>query len=200
MRYIKDDKIPLPKIEVVVPPWTKTNGDMIAGRAWIDEVDIIARDIELYWGVDKLRLFVSPELRAKFDRQRYLLNHVLHSGEVGDVVRECRRSIAAWRACDAAARAAGALPLHPAVWECATRDGEVIALCRTPDDAQAYRADGRQVRVVTLDEVAALLSGSLADRAGRAVSGVTVTPACRTVIDPLLDVESAWPLDDPIPF
>jgi ectoine hydroxylase-related dioxygenase (phytanoyl-CoA dioxygenase family) len=62
-----------------------------------------------------LRLLVGPELREKFDRQRYLLNQSIWHGELEDVRRESGRMVNAWHALDRAAEAAGALNLNPLV-------------------------------------------------------------------------------------
>ena len=75
--------------------------------------------MEAKWGVDRLRLLVSPELREKFDRQRYLLNQAIWHGELEAVRRESLRTVKAWLALDAAATAANKPPLQPLVWEVA---------------------------------------------------------------------------------
>ena len=64
-----------------------------------------------------LRLVVPPELRARFDSQRWKLTQAQWHGGLEDVVREAGRMAKAWRALDAAAEAAGAAPLSPEVWE-----------------------------------------------------------------------------------
>jgi hypothetical protein len=43
-------------------------------------------------GADRLRLLVSPQLREKFDRRRYLFNRAIWHGEFEDV----RRQPGAW--------------------------------------------------------------------------------------------------------
>ena len=67
--------------------WARSHGTYIAGRAWLDEADATAAQMEAKWGVDRLRLLVRPELREKFDRQRYLLNRA-------DLARRARRRAA----------------------------------------------------------------------------------------------------------
>jgi hypothetical protein len=44
----------------------------LPGRACIDEADVTAAQMETRWRAGRLRLLVTPELREKFDRQRYL--------------------------------------------------------------------------------------------------------------------------------
>jgi hypothetical protein len=57
--------------------WARTNGTYIAGKAHLDGVDALAAEMERKWGCDRLRLLVSPDLREKFDRQRYFLNQAI---------------------------------------------------------------------------------------------------------------------------
>ncbi len=64
------------------PAWQRSHGTHIAGRAYLDEADLTASEMEGKWGCGRLRLLVSPELREKFDRQRYLLNQAVWHGEL----------------------------------------------------------------------------------------------------------------------
>jgi hypothetical protein len=86
--------------------WARTPGTYIAGRAYIDGADETAAEMEAKWGCDRLRLLVGPELREKFDRQRYLLNQAIWHGELEAVRRESGRMVMAWQALDRAAVAA----------------------------------------------------------------------------------------------
>ena len=63
--------------------------------------------MEAKWGCDRLRLLVGPELREKFDRQRYLFNQAIWHGELEAVRREANRMVVAWQTLDRAATAAG---------------------------------------------------------------------------------------------
>src|ERR1700761_9713547 len=103
--------------------WARTNGTYIAGRAHIDGADETACEMEAKWGADRLRLLVSPELREKFDRQRYLLNQAIWHGDLEQVRRESGRMVSAWLALDRAATTAGQQPLSPQVWEVPLEDG-----------------------------------------------------------------------------
>ena len=127
--------------------WARSNGTYIAGRAYLDEADQTACEMEAKWGADRLRLLVGPELREKFDRQRYLLNQAIWHGELEDVRRESMRMVKAWLALNAAAEAAGKLPISPHVWEVALGDGSVAAIVPDNDHAHAVVAEGRQVAV-----------------------------------------------------
>lgn len=182
--------------------WARTNGTYIAGRSHIDGADETACEMESKWGADRLRLLVSPELREKFDRQRYLFNQAIWHGELEDVRLQSGRMVKAWMALDGAAEAAGALKLSPLVWEVALDDGRTVALVRTDHEASAVNAEGRQVVVYTLEEIARLLSAYPNIAVAKAVfPGATVTAFKRTVEDPLgAIVDTADKLDDEIGF
>lgn len=178
--------------------WARSSGTYIAGRSYLDGADETAVEMEAKWGAGRLRLLVSPELREKFDRQRYLLNQAVWHGELEDVRREAGRMVNAWLALDRAAEAAGAAKLDRQVWETVLADGSVAAI--VPDNARAamVNADGREVAVYTLDEIGRFLSvyPDVA-KAKLVFPGATVTEIRRSVSDPL---ESIWdtkePLDD----
>jgi hypothetical protein len=180
--------------------WARTNGTYIAGRAYLDEADQTACEMEAKWGADRLRLLVGPELREKFDRQRYLLNQAVWHGELEAVRRESERMVRAWLALDAAAVAAGASKLSPMVWEVALADGSVAAIVPSDEHAAEVRADGRQVAVYTLDEVGRLLVAFPDIAKAKAVfPGAEVTAIAKRVSDPLDAIhDSDAPLDDPL--
>jgi hypothetical protein len=178
--------------------WARTPGTYIAGRAYLDGADESAAEMEAKWGCDRLRLLVGPELREKFDRQRYLLNQAVWHGELEEVRRESGRMVAAWQALDRAAVAAGKLPLVPNVWEIPLEDGTVAAV--VPDDAQAHAVvgEGRKVSVFTLEEIGRLLSNypDIA-KAKLTFPGATITAVRRSVDDPLNAIhDTDLPLDE----
>lgn len=178
------------------PSWQSGPTVFLAGQEEVDEMDLVAREMELKWGCDRLRLLVPKDLREKFDRQRLLTNTAIKSGELEDVRRECQRMIKAWTALDRAAEAAGADPRPQEVWECVgPTSGAVYAIVRQSSDARGLKADGRHVNVYTLDEIARLLDGFPAIvKAKQVFPGATVTKV-RTVISDPLDA-----IGDPIPF
>ena len=186
-----------------VPSWQSSPGVYIAGQEEVDDLDLVAIEMEKKWGADRLRLLVPKELREKFDRQRYLVNQAVWHGELEDVRRECRRMIKAWRALDGAAEAAGAVPVASGeVWECVGASGAVYALVRQASDARHVKPDGRHVQVYTLDEVAHLLDGFPALAKAKALfPGAAVVKVRTNIGDPLDGLSSSHePLDDPIPF
>ena len=184
------------------PAWQLDPGTYIAGQEEIDDLDLVAIEMERKWGADRLRLLVPKELREKYDRQRYLTNQAIWHGDLEAVRRETKRMIAAWRALDRAAEAAGASSLSPEVWECVGHHGEVYALVRGPHEARAVTVSGRFVKVYTLDEIAHLLDGfpELA-KTKETFPGAMVYKARTSVTDPLDGLpDSKEPLNDPLPF
>lgn len=181
--------------------WARGHGTYIAGCAYIDGADETASEMEAKWGVDRLRLLVGPELREKFDRQRYLMNQAIWHGDLEQVRREASRMVKAWQALDREATAGGKTPLAPQVWEVALENGSVAAIVPTNDHAHAVVAEGRQLAVYTLDEIGRLLSNYPEIAKAKAVfPGATVTAIRRSVEDPLDAIhDTDAPLDDPMP-
>lgn len=186
----------------VVTPWSQTPGMEIAGRAYIDEADMTAVEMERKWGAGRLRLLVGPELREKYDRQRYLFNQAIWHGDLEAVRRESQRMVKAWLALDRHADAAGMGKLDSQVWEVALDDGTVAAIVHDHASAAAVHADGRKVAVYTIDEIARLLTAFPAlAKAKQVWPGALVTKINQTVGDALDGiVDSDAPLDDEIPF
>lgn len=138
--------------------WAKSHGTYISGRAYLDEADKLAADMETKWGCGRLRLLVSPELREKFDRQRYLLNRAIWHGQLEDVRVESGRMVNAWKALDAAAEASGAGKLDPQIMEVVLDSGVVAAIVPDLHHAQFVKREDRRMDVYTLDEIGRLLS------------------------------------------
>lgn len=166
--------------------WMRTPGAYIAGSEAVEDADAAAIEMERKWGRGRLRLLVDADLREKFDRQRYLLNQALNHGELEDVRREAGRMAMAWRALDKRAEAAGKKILPPTVWEVALADGSVAAIVRETELAQDVIAEGRNVRVYTLEEIGELISGFPAlAKAKEVFPGATVQRISQYREDPL---------------
>ena len=192
----------IPVARMDPPPWQTTVGMFISGQAEVDELDLVAIEIERRWGCGRLRLLVDVPLREKFDRQRYLLNQALWHGELQDVITQARRMIAAWRALDRAAVAAGKAELDTEVWEVAMPSGAVAAIVRDPHQAGKVAAENRQVRVYTLEEIGRLIEGFPEILAAKQIFlGATVERVRTRVTDPLDAVpNSKVPIDDTLPW
>ena len=145
-------------------------------QAMIDGVDIDVVEMERKWGVGRLRLLVSDDLRARFDRQAEKFNRAVWDADVGDVRKHGNGMHRAWLALDEAATEVGAKPLDPVVWE--TRIGDrVLAIVRTTAEAHAITGDGRAREVWTMEEIARVLVGS-SQQIGEAKK---VFPGCEVV-------------------
>ncbi len=178
------------------PPWQISHACYLAGQSFIDGADALASQMEAKWGIGRLRLLVSNELREKFDRQRLKLNEAIQTGEVADVQREATRMVNAYMALNDAAEAASKHPLSPEVWEVRLPNGALAALVRSTEEAHAVIRDGRQMAVYTLDEIANLLAGFPAlAKAKECWAGATVTQVRTNIGDPLDGLE----LNDEIP-
>jgi len=179
--------------------WDASHGTYIAGRAVLDGVDALAAEMEAKWGCDRLRLLVSPELREKFDRQRYRLNAAVLHGDLETLRQECRRMTAAWLALDNAALMAGARVLDPEVWEVALDDGSVAAIVKDNAAAHKVAASGRKLAIYTLEEIAKLFGAGYALNVAKlAWPGAEVVAVRKSVPDPLKAIRHATSFDDPL--
>jgi hypothetical protein len=200
----REVRSPKPMPVMGVGSWGNSPGTYIAGAAEIDEVDLVAREVERRWGAGRVRLLVPLELREKFDRQRYLFNQAIWFGELEGLRRERPRMIAAWRAVDRAALASGADLASPDVWEVPLSDGRVLALGRTSEDMAAWaasgRAGGREVTLWSLEEVARLIeAGAFLSNVKVAFPGARVEVVRTSIDDPLAGIPSGGdPIDDVI--
>jgi hypothetical protein len=166
--------------------WAKSHGTYISGRAYLDGADKAAADAETKWGCGRLRLLVGPELREKFDRQRFLLNRAIWHGQLEDVRRESQRMVNAYVALDAAAEAMGATKLDPAIMEVVLVSGVVAAIVPDLQHAQFIQREDRRMDVYTLDEIGRILSAfpTLA-KIKESYPGAEVVRCKRSVDDPM---------------
>ena len=139
-------------------PWATTPGMYIAGKEALDAADFLGVKMDRYWGVGRLRLLVDSALREKFDRQRYLLAQARWEGTLEDVKRESQRMVTAYKALNAYAQALGDPPVDDSVWEVGIPTGilagTVLAVVKNDEAMAKVVAEGRNVIVMTLDEVA----------------------------------------------
>jgi hypothetical protein len=179
--------------------WAKTPGTYISAQAHIDGADHIAVAMELKWGAGRLRLLVSPELREKFDRQRYLFNQAIWHGDLEAVRRESDRMVKAWIALDVAATAAMYDPLEPNVWEVRLEDGTVAAIVQQDYFVHEVVRSGRKVVVYTLEEIGRLLSHYPQIATAKLTFPGATVEAVRRPSDPLdAFPDTAAGLDDPL--
>lgn len=166
--------------------WARSHATYISGRAYLDEADKWAADMETKWGCGRLRLLVPSELREKFDRQRYLLNRAVWHGELEDVRRESGRMVNAWKALDQTAEAAGAGKLDLRVMEVVLDNGAVAAIVPDNDHARLVRAEDRRMDVWTLEEVGRVLSAfPTIGKIKESFPGAEVVRCKRSIDDPM---------------
>jgi len=146
--------------------------DCAALAAYIAGVDDFARIAETKWGMDRLPMLVTDDLRAKFNRQADLWSQAItEAHEARHLTRDQLQAVVArsaamkraWTALDIAAEEAGHRPVAPWVWEARLKDGTVAAIVQTNAEASHVIAEGRHVAVYTLEEVANVIDslGSL---------------------------------------
>ena len=183
-------------------PWQATYGMFITGQAWVDELTLCVEGMERKWGAGRLRLMVGPELREKFDRQRYLTNQAVWHGDLEDVKAQCRRMINGWKALDKVADDAGLERCATEAWEVAGASGLVHVIVRTIDDAKDYKMGRQNACVYTLAEVAVILDAlSPVEALKSAFPDAEVVQLRRDVGDALDDVhDTQGDLEDEIPF
>jgi hypothetical protein len=183
-------------------PWQGTYAMYITGQAWVDEVTLCVERMEKKWGAGRLRLLVGPELRDKFDRQRYMTNQAIYHGGLEDLREQCRRMINGWGALDRAADQMGLKRFPVDAWDVVGASGTVHVIVRTLDDAVDYRMGRQNVCVYTLDEIAVLLDAQgLLGAAKTAFPDAEIVKVRRSVGDALSDIDTSKDaLDDEIPF
>ena len=139
-------------------PWAVTPGLYIAGKEALDAADQLGVEMDRKWGVGRLRLLVSGPMREKFDRQRYLMAQARWEGTLEDVKRESARMVTAYTALDNAAKGSGAAPVDDSIWEVGIPngilEGSVLAIVKNDEAMAKVRTEGRNVILITLDEVA----------------------------------------------
>lgn len=180
--------------------WGSTYGTHLAGQAAIDGADAVAIEMEDRWGVDRLRLLVSADLRERFDKQRFKFNSAIFYGDLQTLQKEAERMVTAWRALDRVAEAEGMTKLAPCVLELGLADGTVAAI--VPDRAHGKLVDvaGRKTVVYSHEEIATMLSHYReVVTVKEAFPGAEVTAIRRTIEDPLNGFRDGGDLNDPIP-
>lgn len=181
-------------------PWAKTPESYFHGHACIQAVDILAHEMDKKWGVDRLRLLVSPDLQARFDTQRWKLNEAIEKADSAQIQVESQRTVNAYRALDRAATESGADMLDPKMLEIHQGDGKVLCVVETHIDASRVKNDGRAKVVVSLVEIVALLEHyRAAVDVLAAFPGARVT-STRRLDDPVEGIKWQGLIDDEIPF
>lgn len=132
-------------------------------QAYFEGVELARSEAESEWGVGRLPMLVSDELRAKFHRQKTRWSNAyqaawntdrLTAAQLADVQSAAGGMQRAYVALATAASEAGHRPIKPWVWETSLADGSIAAVVQTNAEAAHVIAEGRHVHVYTLAEIA----------------------------------------------
>ncbi len=138
-----------------------TPADRSEIKSALDGLDHMAGEMERKWGIGRLRLLVSGDLRAKFDRQADRVDKVLWAddGICGEILAVLGAMKRAWAALDQAATAAGAPVIPAAFLECPLPDGGVVAIVAEHSGGE-LPADGRRVTVYSTAEIGRMIAAA----------------------------------------
>jgi hypothetical protein len=176
-----------------------STGEHDAISSVVAGVDETARQQEAKWGVGRLELLVSNELREKFRRQLRRFNDAITEQDVHQIRQAGAAMQRGWEALDEAATEAGAEPLKENMWEILLPDGRVVAFCQDNMNAYAVFRAGRNVDVWTPEEMARLIvSFPEIALAKQTFPGTTVISARSKQISEFEDIPNAGEyLDEP---
>lgn len=173
-------------------------GEIAAGYA-TQPFDLMARQMEQRWGIDRLVALQTPEVAAKFGQRMAELNEALNAGNPEEAARLSAICIANMRRMDEIATAAGHKPMPPEVWEIEI-DGQVIVILRDAMQWPVLKAIRGDVKFYTAREVAiaikAKMDGAWIDEIKREFPGAQVSAIRRT--EPETEIEKS--IDDVIPW
>lgn len=134
------------------------NQQLGSASSILAEVDAKTVEMEMKWGIGRLRILVGEELRKKFDNQWRLFNDAVGKGSAQEVDRESRRMLNAYAAADREASGLGHdNDLKANVWEVVLEDDVILTLVRTRDQIARVPRDGFKRVVWCMEEVAQLV-------------------------------------------
>lgn len=157
-------------------------------QALVDGVDAVTVAMERKWGMGRLPLLVSDDLRTRWYRQWDHFTATLAAGDEAVMEACAPATIRGWQAMDASATGDQHPPMNPDVWEIDMGDGRVVGVVRDASEASVAaswaRFHGRELW--TLDEIKELIraAGRTVGQAKQLFPGARVTKA---VGDPLND-------------
>jgi hypothetical protein len=159
----------------------------------LDFLDRVAGEMEIKWGVDRLRQLVPSEMGKRFGAQQEIVDQAIQSGDQQWVTSACEAMVRAWKALDATAEATGAVPMFRMVWVTTNAAGQRVAVCRDDGGYKAARDAGADL-VYTLPEIVRILDGmpELVRVAKERLGGVVTSVTDREPID--------WDNGDEVPF
>ena len=127
-------------------------------RSLTEGLDYLAREMEIKWGVDRLPLLVSDQMRAAFYRQKDLLDEALQSGDITLIDIQVGGMKRAWQALDQEATRSQKPVLSADIWEVRLPvSGRVVAIVKTSAEAHAIARPNLETWTIT--EIAQLIDG-----------------------------------------
>lgn len=159
------------------------------------QLDEVASAMEAKWGVDRLPRLVAADLAEKFYSQLTKLNAAIEVGSPADIEHHAGRMQNAWRALDAAAEAAGAVPLSIKALEARMPDGRLLVVVSGTVEHWAAARAYRGCVVWNMEELARVLSDfELVNKAKTTLEGAIVNDT-RPALKPAVD----WSVGDELP-
>lgn len=127
-------------------------------RSLTEGLDYLAREMEIKWGVDRLPLLVSDQMRVAFYRQKDLLDEALQSGDLTLIDIQVGGMKRAWQALDQEATRSQQVVLSADIWEVRLPvSGRVVAIVKT--SAEAHAIARPDLETWTITEIAQLIDG-----------------------------------------
>jgi len=162
---------------------------------YLTEYDRVVSEYERRWGIERLPLLVSPELRDRFWQQIDKLNDAIHRDAPNDVEHHVAVTLRAYAALEKEAIAMGGVEIGDDVWT-AEVDGKVVAVVRDVHAVGGIKKEMPDALVYCVQEVAAILAkwseqNKLVADVKDVFPGAVVTDVKSTMKDKL---------DDDIPF
>lgn len=166
-------------------------------KSILEEVDEIAFYMERKWGIGRLRLLVSDDLRGRFDAQAEKFNAALETGQSSLLSVQAEGMKRAWQALDKAATADGKQSMSAEIWEIRLpKSNRIVALVRTSEDAHMVATP--EMETWTLSDISHLI-----EHAGHLIGDIkrTFPGAEIKAIHGKTNTESFdWKTGDDIPF
>jgi len=124
---------------------------------YLTEYDRVVSEYERRWGIERLPLLVSPELRDRFWQQIDKLNDAIHRDAPNDVEHHVAVTLRAYAALEKEAIAMGGVEIGDDVWT-AEVDGKVVAVVRDVHAVGGIKKEMPDALVYCVQEVAAILA------------------------------------------
>lgn len=129
------------------------------------EYDRVVSDYERRWGVERLPLLVTPELRDRFWAQMDKLNAAIAADNPGEVEHQVAVTLRAYAKLEQVARELGGQELSGDCWTAPMPDGRVLAVAQSDKEVGRVKRDLPQAVVYSVEELARIIPAWEADQA-----------------------------------